>query len=1054
MMTIRDSSAGAAPSQAAGALQAAVSWLLDHLWITLPVLALPAIWSLLAGEITRSFDSGLHLLRLAALDRYIARGELLPRWIPEMLLGYGYPVFNFYGPGSYYVASAFHLVGLSEYRALALTFAAAVIGAGAGMYLLARDVFGGGRRWAPLVAATAYMYAPYLGQNIYIRGAIAESLALALLPWVFWSVRRLFYTSRPILWVLVSAFSLGALAITHNITLLFVPPVLVGYMAIHWWLAGRRWRTLGWATLALAAAMGISAFFWLPLLVERSYLAATAFDIARTTWLPRSAWTRDNFLDTGFVYTQSVRRPIPLGLVQLVLGVGGFLAARRRDAEWLYFAVVALVSALLISSWSLPLWLNSDVLSVAQFPWRLLSILSLPLALFVGGWVPEAGARKPTADGSRDPRSFPRSWRTVTVAVSSLAVIALVLITQTPRVDDTKVFNRHTARLDPVVLAQNDVEMGVFGAGEGNSTIQEFRPRWADRTLLLREQPAPTSPTPEIVLVAGNDHALELTITNAVTTPLRFGDFYFPGWQVTLDGVSPLATYPSTNLGLLTVDVPPGSHTLRKTWQDQPVHVAGTLVSLAALAGLTVLAGLAWRDRRTRLWALLPATLLVLGLSGWLWPRQVAAITTPQQPLSGHGIRLLGYRSEDDGAGQVILHPYWQVSDAPPEDLYLRWQVLDADGRVLGDTTVRPYLNTTRASNWPADTVVDDAAHLPLPPGLPAGTYQVAVAVGRDGEEVAPAVIGVFTSSGAVPANPQPPHELDATFADRIQLRGFDLRVDGRPVAALPAQPAVAPAGAMLDVRLYWQALASLATNYHGFVHLVDEQGAPLAQADHLPGPHFSPPTIWQPGFLNRDVYKLRIPGAAPSGLYRPLVGLYTFDDQERLPVQIDGQAEPGDHVALPPIKIVQPNVGRPRRQTEIRFGDVAELIGYDLDAPAQGLRAGTTLTVTLYYQGLRDTDVDLTRFVHLHNPQTGMAAQFDSPPQGGANPTWAWLPGEIVRDEVVLSIAPDVGPGRYRLLTGLYNPQEDAARLPAFDRAGAALPDQVAALAEVEILP
>ena len=52
------------------------------------------------------------------LDEHLQRGMLFPRWAPELVLGYGYPVLNFYGPAAYYLAEAWHLLGLGYYRRL------------------------------------------------------------------------------------------------------------------------------------------------------------------------------------------------------------------------------------------------------------------------------------------------------------------------------------------------------------------------------------------------------------------------------------------------------------------------------------------------------------------------------------------------------------------------------------------------------------------------------------------------------------------------------------------------------------------------------------------------------------------------------------------------------------------------------------------------------------------------------------------------------------------------------------------------------------------------
>ena len=96
------------------------------------------------------------------------------------------------------------------------------------------------------------------------------------------------------------------------------------------------------------------------------------------------------------------------------------------------------------------------------------------------------------------------------------------------------------------------------------------------------------------------------------------------------------------------------------------------------------------------------------------------------------------------------------------------------------------------------------------------------------------------------------------------------------------------------------------------------------------------------------------------------------------------------------------------------QLGDLATLVGYNLGLPAAGLRAGSQISVTLYYRANAVTDLDLTRFAQLYSPELGMAAQQDSPPAQGGNPTWSWVPGELIADAVVLTVAPEARPGPY----------------------------------------
>jgi hypothetical protein len=85
---------------------------------------------------------------------------------------------------------------------------------------------------------------------------------------------------------------------------------------------------------------------------------------------------------------------------------------------------------------------------------------------------------------------------------------------------------------------------------------------------------------------------------------------------------------------------------------------------------------------------------------------------------------------------------------------------------------------------------------------------------------------------------------------------------------------------------------------------------------------------------------------------------------------------------------------------------------------------------------------------VHLIDERGRVVAQADSIPADGLAPTTSWLPGEIVADGHVL-VAP--GPGRYRLLVGLYDP-DSGERLPVLDEAGRPIPESAIPVSDVEL--
>ena len=109
--------------------------------------------------------------------------------------------------------------------------------------------------------------------------------------------------------------------------------------------------------------------------------------------------------------------------------------------------------------------------------------------------------------------------------------------------------------------------------------------------------------------------------------------------------------------------------------------------------------------------------------------------------------------------------------------------------------------------------------------------------------------------------------------------------------------------------------------------------------------------------------------------------------------------------------------------------------------------------SLTLYYRSDAATDQDLTRVCTVLQPELGMAAQQDSPAAQGQNPTWSWVPGEIIADDVVLTVAPEAQTGSYELRVGFYDAAAGGARLPVQDDKGRPLPDAQIVLTKIDVV-
>src|SRR3989344_5461144 len=51
--------------------------------------------------------------RVVAMGKALRNGQFPVRWVSDLGYGYGYPIFNFYGPLPYYIGGVLYAAGLS-----------------------------------------------------------------------------------------------------------------------------------------------------------------------------------------------------------------------------------------------------------------------------------------------------------------------------------------------------------------------------------------------------------------------------------------------------------------------------------------------------------------------------------------------------------------------------------------------------------------------------------------------------------------------------------------------------------------------------------------------------------------------------------------------------------------------------------------------------------------------------------------------------------------------------------------------------------------------------
>ena len=141
-----------------------------------------------------------------------------------------------------------------------------------------------------------------------------------------------------------------------------------------------------------------------------------------------------------------------------------------------------------------------------------------------------------------------------------------------------------------------------------------------------------------------------------------------------------------------------------------------------------------------------------------------------------------------------------------------------------------------------------------------------------------------------------------------------------------------------------------------------------------------------------------------------------------------DGAGQPIDTVIIAGTTLIDDRYDPPTPQvtTDVQFGDVIGLTGYDLNA--ETLSAGELLMIDLHWAYLNPMDEDWVLTVQLFSADGTFIMQSDGEPAGYSTSWWR-SKGSIYSDQRVLDLPDDLETGAYQLYLGWYR-RSDLLRL------------------------
>ena len=384
------------------------------------------------------------------------------------------------------------------------------------------------------------------------------------------------------------------------------------------------------------------------------------------------------------------------------------------------------------------------------------------------------------------------------------------------------------------------------------------------------------------------------------------------------------------------------------------------------------------------------------------------SISSPEtQPISADfgDVRLTGafYQSEVEADNAICLALRWQLVGAT-EKTYKAVVILwdEAGRRLSGDDVLLLNEQSLPSDGWAPDEEAVNYYIVPIPIGMPplphritVGIYDAATLKGLDLLDEAGNPAGKRFSLGEVkltrardpstvseaasghsferdPYGTQRHLSLETLdepeVADGLALEGFAVS-ETRPMR-------------MVSVILQWRALRDGLPRYvphlrlrHGDA-ILTKVGSSLFEEQY-------PTTEWPRGEV---VFEQRDLVCPPDG------------DRAVLELEIDGKV-----VHLAEVELERANalfeVPPMQHQVGLRFGDFAELLGYDLDRTET--TTGEDVRLILYWRVINEEPLtnSYTVFTHLLSEDGRLIGQHDGIPAGGVRPTMSWIPGEVIVD-------------------------------------------------------
>ncbi len=510
--------------------------------------------------------------RVVVMSRAITQGQFPVRLVSDLGYGYGYPIYNFYGPLPYYVGALFTHLGFSALESTKIMFAIGILLLGWSTFALVASF------WGPLAGMTAGVltqFAPYHAVQIYVRGAVGEFWASAFIPFVLLGFLLSGSVKTRRIGVRVGGVGLAFVILSHTVTgfatvvgcIIFI----LGFAVYALMKREQRMRdVIGTYITTLLVGLGLTAFFWFPAVAEMQF-TSVAGQIGATANYKDHFVCLAQFWNSPWGYGGSIPGCIDgvsfkLGKVHLAFGLLGFIflyISKRSVRTSLYWVGVLLIisGGMFATSISAPFWRVVPQLAYIQYPWRFITIIELGLAVLAGGLVLQK---------SRYVSGF-----------VAICIVTLTLWNTVYLFAPQYSYPRDDADFE----TPSDLRFRASKVSDEYLPSELIRPTQIANVVFDTIE---STGSAVVTKIRDDTTSAEYHVISESSVDIRVNKAFFPGWKY---WVNDEEVIPRIKHGLPELTLPAGKTVIVMRFVDTPVRTTGNIVTLVFILGLVLYYG-------------------------------------------------------------------------------------------------------------------------------------------------------------------------------------------------------------------------------------------------------------------------------------------------------------------------------------------------------------------------------------------------------------------------------------------------------------------------------